>query len=343
MRHHRFALALSWICATSALAQPATHTLDNGTVKATISEQMGGRLLTFSLAGQPNFLKVDVKAGDPSAPVDARTDNIGYMGHEMWVGPQSQWWAHQTVHRQHAAKKAVWPPDPFLSLTRYTLKTANTREVVLASPASPVNGLQLTKRYALVENQPNSLQLDASAINTRSSAVAWDLWFNTRVHPDTLVYVPVASKADVRTAMVGEDPAAPLSYTLADGMLSLDLLAPPPGHARRSGKAFIQPAHGWMAGFNHGQAFIIQFALQPRSAIHPEQGQVELYHDFQPASPGKGLLEMEVHAPYVKLAPGKSMRAAERWTILPYTGPATRAAHLGFLRAQAQRLGLKGL
>jgi hypothetical protein len=193
-------------------------------------------------------------AGDASAALDATTDNVGYLGHEVWAGPQKDWW---TEGRQPGAR----------------------------------------------------------------------------------VYVPVAASADVTLNKDAGGPggSAP-AYTLADGVFSLDLPAGP-----RKGKVLIQPAAGWMAGFRGGQAFIVQFALQARGAIHPDQGQVELYHDFQPGKPDQGLLEMEVHAPCVRLAPGRRMEASGLWTILPYAGPDMRTAHLAFLRAQARALGLAGL
>ena len=85
---------------------------------------------------------------------------------------------------------------------------------------------------------------------------------------------------------------------------------------------------------------MIRFAHQPRAAIHPAQGQVELYQHADADAPGKGMLELEVHAPYVELSPGQTMQASELWTILPYAGPATRDAHLDFLRRHAAQLGM---
>jgi len=85
-----------------------------------------------------------------------------------------------------------------------------------------------------------------------------------------------------------------------------------------------------MAGFAQRQAFVIRFEHQPRAAIHPEHGQVELYLDHA-RDVQAGLLEMEVHAPFRTLAPGDAMQASERWTVLAYDGPETQAAHLAFL------------
>lgn len=325
-------------------AELPSHTLDNGVVRAVVTEAIGGRLISFSLAGQPNFLKFDPQAGDPAAPVTARTPNIGYLGHEIWLGPQSQWWAHQTVNPALAQAKAPWPPDPFLSVAPYTLTRSTKHEVVVDSVASAVSGIALAKRYALVAGKPNSLQVDVSAVNRRTTAVAWDIWFNTRTHANTRVYVPVDPAVKVRTQQIADMASAPLKYIVKDGVFSLDMPErPAPTEPARHGKVFIQPSHGWMAGFHGGQAFIVQFALQPKTAIHPEQGQIEIFNDWQPADPAKGLMEMELHAPYRTLAPGKGMQAAELWTILPYAGAASRDAHLAFLRAQAGQLGLQGL
>jgi hypothetical protein len=91
-----------------------------------------------------------------------------------------------------------------------------------------------------------------------------------------------------------------------------------------------------MAGFAGDQLFVIRFAHQDRSLIHPEQGQVELYLD-ETADPGKGLLEMEVHAPYRTLQPKQSMEAEESWTVLSYDGADTYEAQVAFLCGEAAK------
>ena len=320
------ALTLAGACvAHSASAQLPAYRLENGAVLARVTDLAGGRLLSFSLAGQPNFLLVDEAAGDPHATVDARSGHIAYQGHEVWIGPQQEWWMHQDAHPARAAARAVWPPDPYLSLASYAVLQRDGSRLELESPASPVSGVQLRKRYALVADRPNSLVLEADAVNRSARPAGRDIWFNTRVPAHTRAYVPVAHQDDVRI-----EPAAALRVTLEDGLLSLDL--PGAADAARKGKVFIQPSKGWLAGFRERQMLLIEFSHQPRAAIHPAQGQVELYQDIDPGAPGKGLLEMEVHAPYRTLAPGERMSASERWTILPYDGPDTRDAHLAFLR-----------
>ncbi|WP_371764586.1 DUF4380 domain-containing protein [Massilia sp.] len=339
------ATALALSCALTAAAQAADipiHTLDNGSVRATVTDAIGGRLLSFGLADQPSFIKSDLAAGDPHAAIGGTTDNVGWLGHEIWVGPQKEWWSHQDVNPARAG--LPWPPDPWLSLARYKIEEKRPDAITLASPASPVNGLQLVKRYSLVPGKPHSLRMDVDAANTRKTQVAWDIWFNTRAHGDTRVYVPVARREDVRQQAIEPKPdMVPLTWTLADGLFSLDAYPAGKGQPHRNGKMLLQPSAGWMAGFHRGQVLVIQFAHQPRTAIHPDQGQIELYNDWQPEAPGKGLMEMEVHAPYVTLAPGRHMQASEQWTLLPYGGPDTRAAQVAFLRAHAKELGLGGL
>ena len=340
------ALALALPCALMAAAHAASnlpvHTLDNGSVRATVTDAIGGRLLSFGLAGKPSFVKSDTAAGDPDAPIGPTTDNVGYFGHETWIGPQKEWWSHQDVNPSRAG--APWPPDPWLGLSRYKVEDKRADAIALASPPSPVNGLQLVKRYALVPGRPHSLRLDVDAANVRKTQVAWDIWFNTRAHGATRVYVPVARRDDVRQQAIEPKPdMKPLTWTLKDGLFSLDTYPAGKGLPHRNGKMLLQPSSGWMAGFHDGQVLVIQFAHQPRTAIHPDQGQVELYNDWQPEAPDKGLMEMEVHAPYVQLAPGRHMQASEQWTLLPYDGPDTRKAQVAFLRAHAKELGLGGL
>jgi len=339
-------LALALPCALMGAAHAASdlpvHTLDNGSVRATVTDAIGGRLLSFALAGKPNFLKLDTAAGDPDAPIGPTTDNVGYFGHETWIGPQKEWWSHQDVNPSRAG--APWPPDPWLGLSRYKVEDKRADAIALASPPSPVNGLQLVKRYALVPGRPHSLRLDVDAANVRKTQVAWDIWFNTRAHGATRVYVPVARRDDVRQQAIEPKPdMKPLTWTLKDGIFSIDAYPAGKGLPHRNGKMLLQPSSGWMAGFHDGQVLVIQFAHQPRAAIHPDQGQVELYNDWQPEAPDKGLMEMEVHAPYVQLAPGRHMQASEQWTLLPYDGPDTRKAQVAFLRAHAKELGLGGL
>lgn len=318
--------------ALSAHAEVERIILDNGIVAVEITPDIGGRLLSVHLSGQPNFLKTGAAViTDPDPLVTPESNNIGYLGHEVWVGPQSEWWTHQLLNDERRARKAVWPPDPFLILAKNKVTEKKSQQVILRSPASPISGVAIQKTYSLVEGKPNQIQLDVAATNIRDTNVSWDIWFNTRVPYSSHVYVPVANESDARIEHFSDATYDGLTHNFSDGIFALENSNSAQKQGRK-GKIFIQPSQGWMAAFRDKQLLIIQFNLQPKNAIHPEQGQIELYQEFLHAEADEGLLELEVHAPYKTLSPGTSMSAAETWTLLPYDGPATRAAHITFLK-----------
>lgn len=316
----------------SAQAEVETIHLSNDVIAIEITPDIGGRLLSAHLLDKPNFLKVgDAVLADPDPVVSPEANNIGYLGHEIWVGPQSQWWQQQLVNDERRAAKAVWPPDPYLILAKNKTQEKNSQQVILQSPNSPVSGVGIKKTFSLVDGNSNQIKLDVEATNIRDSNVAWDIWFNSRVPHTSQVYVPVAHIDDVRVEHFSDATYDGLTHSFSDGIFALENTNPAQKKGRK-GKVFIQPSQGWMAAFRDDQLLIIQFTLQPKSVIHPEQGQIELYQEFLQAEPGAGLLELEVHAPYKVLAPGASMSASEIWTLLPYSGAGTRAAQIAFLQ-----------
>jgi hypothetical protein len=318
--------------------------ISNNTLTVEITPDIGGRLLGISLDNHSNFLYVgDAVITNPAPLVSPESPHVGYMGHEVWVGPQSEWWVHQLLNEKRAAAKSVWPPDPYLVLAKNKVLAASDKQVVLQSPISPVSGVLMEKSYSLVANNPNQLKLGVSAKNIRDTNVSWDIWFNSRVVPRTQVYVPVASVQDIQVHDMVDDIHGPLAFALEEGIFRLDALPAPRDKQGRKGKLMIQPSQGWIAGFRDEQVFIIQFAHQPKALIHPEQGQVELYLEYPMAESSEGLLELEVHAPYKTLQPGAAMEAEETWTLLAYTGANTPTAHIAFLREQAAQLGLGGM
>ena len=331
----RFFLPIFLFSSLTAQADVARIPLSNGIVTIEVTPDIGGRVLSVGLAGQPNFLRVGAAVvSDPDPAVTPAANNIGYFGHETWVGPQSQWWTHQLVNSERSAAKSVWPPDPFLILAKNTLQEKNPQQVIMQSPNSPVSGVALQKTFSLVGSKSNQIRLDVTAQNIRDSKIAWDIWFNTRVPHTTNVYVPVASMSDVRVEHFTDATYGPLEHNFSDGLFALENFSSNT-HQGRKGKVFIQPAQGWLAAFRDQQLLIIQFALQPKNAIHPEQGQIELYQEFLTDSPSEGLLELEVHAPYKTLKPRESMSATEIWTLLPYSGEQTASAQRAFLRELA--------
>jgi len=315
--------------------------LENSHVSLAVSPQMGGRVLELSLNGKPNILSVgDAVALNPEPEVTASADNIGYLGHTVWLGPQSEWWKHQQVNSTRRDAAAAWPPDPWLVQSKNTVVGHSERLVEFAGVSSPVSGVQLNKRFSLDPLHPSRVKVAAEVINIRETEnVSWDIWFNTRVNAATNVYVPVDGESSLRKQTPFSDSASPLTYAIKDNVFTL--LTPPPeaGKNERSGKFFIQPSQGWLAAFNDDQLLIIQFPLLDKSLIHPEQGHIELYMRYTGDKPEQGLLELEVHAAYKTLQPGKRMVAEETWILLPYLGGNDEASRLSFLQREIIRLG----
>ena len=338
-------LALLFL-STNAMAVEVIR-LENPTIALDVTPELGGRGLAFSLKDHPNLLKVgEAVQSQPAPMVSATADDIGYLGHDVWVGPQREWWTQQNVNPDRRDAKANWPPDPYLGFANTRIIEQTPTRLVLEGVDSPVSGVRFSKTYALSDERVDTVEVSVSARNIRDADVSWDLWFNTRTPGTTRVYVPVAEQADVRVQSFTDTDTdtgiGPLLPRIEDGLFSFDRSPLPDGMVARRGKAFVQPAAGWMAGFSENQLLVIRFPHHDISRIHPAQGQVELYLDDQ-LDTQKSLLEMEVHAPYNTLAPGEEMHATEWWTAMPYDGPNTREAHAVFLcKVAAPQLSLAG-
>lgn len=330
-------LALAALCMPMTVSAVETIRIENGPIALEVTPELGGRGLAFSLKGRPNLLKTgEPLATRPKPEVSATADDIGYLGHDVWVGPQSQWWVHQDANPARREARANWPPDPFLAFADTKILERTATRLVLEGVDSPVSGVRLRKTFQLSADRPDTVEVRVTALNIRDADIAWDLWFNTRTPSYTRVYVPVAGDEDVRVQSSTEQGIEPVLPRVERGLFSLDRPALAEGISARRGKVLIQPSAGWMAGFASGQLFLIRFPHHPRSQIHPEQGQVELYLDDR-ADASAGLLEMEVHAPYRTLKPGEEMEAVEWWTVLPYDGADTREAQVAFLCGEAAK------
>ncbi|WP_193161969.1 DUF4380 domain-containing protein [Microbulbifer hainanensis] len=320
-------LLLGLLAVGPASAEPQIYQLENNQLHFSFTPQLGGRGLAFAAAGQENLLKVGAavqQQPQPQPPISADGDNIPYLGHIVWLGPQKAWWRHQSLNTARRDAGADWPPDPFTVLAGNTLTKLSDTEVEMIAPASPVSGLSLHKQFVL---DGDRLVQRVEATNQRETPVSWDLWFNTRVPADTRVYVPVKDfDNDLRIVPMSESVAGPDESRQAGGFFDFARIG------SNKAKAYIQPAAGWLAAFNKGQVFIIEFPLQPRAAIHPDQGQVELYLEYADGEMAEGLLELEVHAPFKTLESGGSMSAQETWRALPYSGNSDMASQTAFLQ-----------
>ncbi|MGH8026857.1 MAG: DUF4380 domain-containing protein, partial [Pseudoxanthomonas sp.] len=151
---------------TAALCLPATSSaveilrLDNGALVLEVTPELGGRGLAFSLKDHPNLLKVgEPVATHPDPKVSALADDIGYLGHDVWVGPQSQWWTQQDANPARRDAKANWPPDPYLAFAQTRIIERTPTRLVLQGADSPVSGIRLHKSYALSADRADTVEV----------------------------------------------------------------------------------------------------------------------------------------------------------------------------------------
>jgi hypothetical protein len=322
-------LSLSFECA----AQIQKISLSNESISAIVTPDIGGRLLHLSLPEHDNFLLLGEEViTEPSPYVSPMVETIGYLGGEVWVGPQSAWWKDQKVNITRKQNNAEWPPDPYLTLAKYQLLNETKNSVVMLSPASAVSGVQFKKIYTLDKKHDGGLLQVVEATNFRDSAVAWDLWFNTRVSASTKVYVPVDSAKQVRINQITDDFYDVLTPEYDSDFLSLTAHASSDKKGRR-GKLFIQPNKGFVAAFKGNQLMLAVFDLLPKTLIHTEQGQVELYLQFANDDIESGLFEIELHGEYAVREAKETFSLEQRFILLPYKGKATSEAHIAYLQS----------
>jgi len=301
----------------AAPERPEYITLERSGVAVTITPAFGGRVAGFGLAGRESVVKFDaaLAAAEPAPEVEIEGAAASYYGQTLWLGPQSEWWNHQdAAPEMHGLG---WPPDPYLSLTE-TSATRGPYRVTLTGPVSPYTGMQVRQTFELLDT--GCLRVSAEAQNMRQEAVSWDIWTNIRVPGEAWVFAPVADAAAIRPGPTNDPAFQPPETGMTGGLAyadpSLDGVTAP----RREGKVFLDPDEGWMAALVNGQAFRVSFALLPKEAIHPEQGQVEFYFNQLPDDPAAGVIEMETHATWRTLQPGESMRAVQYWSAQPVSG-----------------------
>lgn len=316
--------------------------LTRGDLVVSVVPSLGGRVVGLRAGGGPNLLSWDERREDgPLPPPALETPFEPWNGRVMWVGPQSGWWVDQEMDPARKAAKAGWPPDPFHETARYEVLERTPDRIVMKGPMSPITGLEFTETVEIVG--PRKVRFIDVATNRRSTGVAWDLWPNTRVQPEGWPYVRLTPGVSPRIDGPRQPTAGTYPHRVVDGYLTL-----PPGIRPEAlvkqlhAKVFVTPAVGQIAFFVGHQMLRLRANLVPAEKLHPEQTFVELYRAAS-ADPASDLLELEMHGPFVRLAPGESMRFEQTAEVLDYVGAPEAEAHVAFLKAQPRSVESKAL
>jgi hypothetical protein len=300
--------------------------LTDGFLSVGILPMAGGRIVSLRREDGCNLLKSDPALWTADCPVPSAQllDFTAYNGHEVWVGPQSQWWKHQDINLEKRESDLFWPPDPYISYGRYRITSRTACSLVMVGPDSPVSGIRFTKRISL--DGRGGLRFEVEACNIRPVSMAWDLWMLTRTDGHNPVFVPVASPDEVRVGPPTHSYEGPAPYEVlkvgADAYFTFTPELRDASFSASTAKAFIHPSRPFMATLSGDSLLVIHFEHHDQQLLHPEQTEVELYN--YASEDAAALMEMEYHAPYVLLQPGLTMSACEFWQVLPYVGSCTR-------------------
>ncbi len=294
--------------------------ISNGRIEVGVIPDLGGMVALLRVVGKPNILKADPALWNeaPTRPRSFGPNPVWkpYNGHIVWLGPQSEWWAHQDKNPKKRRERAVWPPDPYINNGYCEVLRHDAAELVTRGPESEFSGVRLVKSLKIRDD--NKVLFNVRAENIRNKPVSWDLWLNTRVDGYAMCYAPVSSMRKVRIdAPNGDGSDEPCVFSHDGGYLTTEPRKPSKGKERRCGKAFIQAGKGFMAAFASSQALIIRFKRHAPTLIHPEQALVEFYN-MTTNRKDDALTELEYHAPYKTLLPGESMEAEQTWELHPF-------------------------
>ena len=306
--------------------------ITDGNIEAGVIPDLGGMVALLRIIGKPNILKADETLWD-KPPVIRRsfgpdTPWEEYNGHIVWLGPQSEWWAHQTKCPEKQWEQAVWPPDPYINNGYYEVTEQSGSHVVMVGPESEFSGVQLKKTVSIKNGK---VHFHVSARNIRVVPVSWDLWLNTRVDGYARCYAPVSSFDKVRIDGEVTDTRDVSVFAHTGGYCTINPRKPSKSKNDRAAKAFIPASKGFMAAFASSQALIIKFKAHPQKLIHPEHALVEFYN-YTSHNKDDALTELEYHAPYITLAPGESMEASQTWELHPFKGKPTHEKCIEFLQ-----------
>ena len=320
-----FVILLSSCITSQKPAADSVIRLSNGTIEIGLLPDVGGRLVKVSLVGHENIIQSDSSLWnepkeqrptlDPTKPFKA------YNGSINWISPQSEWWVKQDSFPDLKAKRSQWPPDPYLTFSRYKITDQKAREITMISPESPYTHVQFTKTYRV---EGNKVLLTTSARNCGRDTVSWGIWFNTRMNGRDHVFVPADSAALTKIIDPRESKSKKPALLWKNGSFSYNTPLNDSTIKVFKGKSFFSPSSApVIAGFKANQWLIIRSDLIDKSKIHPQQSRIELYIENSD-NPHQDLQELEMQFGYEKIAPGNSITASQIWEVLPGSGRTTR-------------------
>lgn len=302
--------------------------LKSGGVEAWINLNVGGRLVFFGREGGENMIKSDKflleETVDSDTIPDAFTNFIQYYGQEVWIGPQTQWWRHQTINMAQRNSPINWPPDPYVTFGKFDVVLKTDNNLIIEGIVSEVSKLSLKKEFVL--NEKGTLYCSVEAKYHGDDETTIDLWNIVRVAGENEIRIygklkeidgpthPFEKKA------IGEEVASKFNYyTFCPDEMAKDSVAPEIGWGDdgqvHSGKFHMNMYLGIIESINkrRGDSLIMGFPICHSDfngdpiVFEPTEchsvGEVYCYHTLDES---KSMYELECHDGAVTLKKGES-------------------------------------
>lgn len=255
-------------------------------------------LVTYAFAQEPTDSLLALRSDDLVFLVDpqigGRVASVRYKGVELlattrdeahlkwgstlWPSPQSAW---------------DWPPPVVMDQGPYQVVMTSDRRIVLESPPNAYQGIQVRKRFSLVN--ASDVELMYTFVNQADTTIELGLWENSRIEYRGRVIWLSYERLDNDLPGLRQSP-------LRD---TLDLV----GEVAKT-KLFIRTASGWLRYEKDGVYWMKYFQPLRNERLAPEHAQIEIYLD----SP-EGFAELEQHSPFIQLEPGEAATWRVRWTF----------------------------
>ncbi len=277
---------------------------------ATVTATHGGRTVALRMPGGPNLIDPGARdwAAEPPDEAGPAAEWRQDFGQVVWLGPQSRFWADQSVFPDRAFTERGWPPDPVCTNARYAVLEQTPGLLRLRGPESRVWQVELTKTWEAQAD--GGVRFVAEARNVSNKPIQKGLWFNLRAVPSARVLVPVASGADVRV-----EGSADLRPVVTEGWLHLHAPALSGDESSADAKAYVRPSRGLIRTEAAGGWLELEFKATDQAQVAEGHAPVEIYRKTNRGS--WSILEVEQHAPCVALAPGETMSHEEIWRWVP--------------------------
>ena len=307
--------------------------LSNSKIEVGILPEVGGRIVLLRKPGFKNILKSDEKLWQnpekQKPKVSPFSDFKAFNGHITWVGPQKEWWLHQTLNEERKKTKVDWPPDPYLIYGQNEIINRTDTSIKMIGPESPISGVRLFKEISI--NSSGIVTVTTIAENIRKENISIDLWMLTRMDGFSQTYVPIEENGLLELVQKGTEEVEPTPYKILDKYFTFSPALPSKPKAEQIQEAHLYPSVGYIAGFNNRQVLVIRFNKLDKTIIHPDHGLVELYNYIN-ENGDDTLLELEVHSAYKTLSPGETMSLTEKWELHAYNGEANSSQQIEFLK-----------